>query len=530
MEIVASRAWRSAHRAALQRGCTQRTCLRVVSFHEAPGGPARKAAGASLRNSNSSSNGTGHDRRVAEPLTLERIPSLSPAALAAALLEHTQHRSLESAFGAGIGPGTGAAAAADPALLAAAARHVVGSGGGLAAYDGPALVDLIAAYSAAAAAGGPDAGGRGAHRDFLALCCAELTGKVDSLGPADLTRLAGACAAAGLAATDMLAAACSRASELLPQYPPGDLVSLLSSLSALGHRAPALFADAADVTAAALQLPPGHPAALGPEQAAAAVWALAAEALYYRPLFDAAGSLLMDRLGGLDGNTLARIAWAYATIRSADEAHRGVWDRDLFDGIASTCLSRAGPALASTFPPRALVTLLWSYASIPHYDQPLFEAVSTALAPRLGAGEVAPSDLVAVAWSVMRVGHRHAALMAALGRAALAAAQQQGGSSSSSGGGGALDGDDLTTIGLAFPAAHAYNEPFFKYLVTEAQARPGFFGQVALLDIIRLISRVQDRDPDFYKPALEVLLEKVHEAYLDAPLEKSGCMNPFRFG
>eukprot|EP00198_Chlamydomonas_reinhardtii_P004894 XP_001694230.1 predicted protein [Chlamydomonas reinhardtii] len=366
-------AWRSAHRAALQRGCTQRTCLR--------------AAGASLRNSNSSSNGTGHDRRVAEPLTLERIPSLSPAALAAALLEHTQHRSLESAFGAGIGPGTGAAAAADPALLAAAARHVVGSGGGLAAYDGPALVDLIAAYS----------------------CRGRTAAAVDSLGPADLTRLAGACAAAGLAATDMLAAACSRASELLPQYPPGDLVSLLSSLSALGHRAPALFADAADATLSS--------------------------SLYCIGF----GSLLMDRLGGLDGNTLARIAWAYATIRSADEAHRGVWDRDLFDGIASTCLSRAGPALASTFPPRALVTLLWSYASIPHYDQPLFEAVSTALAPRLGAGEVAPSDLVAVAW----------------------------------------------------------------YLVTEAQARPGFFGQVALLDIIRLISRVQDRDPDFYKPALE---------------------------
>ena len=62
------------------------------------------------------------------------------------------------------------------------------------------------------------------------------------------------------------------------------------------------------------------------------------------------------------------------------------------------------------------------------------------------------------------MGHRHAALMAALGRAALAAAQQQGGSSSSSGGGGALDGDDLTTIGLAFPAAHAYNEPFFKWV------------------------------------------------------------------
>ncbi|KAG2424343.1 hypothetical protein HXX76_014552 [Chlamydomonas incerta] len=509
MEIAANRAWRSAHRAALQRGCAQRTCVRVVSFHEqAPsGGPSRKPAGAPVRNS-SSTNGNGH-RRVAEPLTLERIASLSPASLAASLLEHTQQRSLESAFGSRSSGAT--AAGADPALLDTVARRLVASG--LSGYDGHALVDLLAAYSAAGA--GADAGGRGAYRDVLALCCAELTGKVDELAPPDLARLAGACAAAELAATDLLAAACSRALELLPQFPPADLAALLAALAAAGHRSPALYADGADVLAAALQLPPGHAGALEPEQAAAAVWALAAQALYYRPLFDAAGTLLMDRLGGLDGNTLARIAWSYATIRSADESHRGVWDRDLFDGIASTCLSRAGPALAGTFPPRALVTLLWSYASIPHFDQPLFEAVSTGLAPRLR--DVAPPDLVAVAWSVMRVGHRHGALMAALGPAALAAVD-------------GLDGDDLTTIGLAFPAAHAYSEPFFKYLVTEAQARPAFFGQVALLDVIRLISRVQDRDPAFYKPALEVLLDKVHEAYLDAPLEKSGCMNPFRFG
>ncbi|KAG2452432.1 hypothetical protein HYH02_002675 [Chlamydomonas schloesseri] len=561
MEISASRTWRSTHRAAQQRGCAQRTCLRVVSFHGEPGPAARKPpASASQQqqqqqqphNGNGIHGTNGHhhshrQQRVAEPLTLERIPSLPPAVLAASLLEHAKHRSLDSAFGATTTTatatgsnatgstttsGTTAAAAvagADPALLAAVARHVMagggggGGGGGLAEYEGPALVDLISAFSAAgpaadAAAAGASAG-RSPHRDFMALCCAELTaGKLDDLAPADISRLVGACAAAELAPTDLLAAACSRASELLPQFAPADLVSLLAALATLGHRAPALFADAADVVAAALQLPQGHGSALEPAQAAAAVWALAAEALYYRPLFDAAGSVLMDRgLGGLDGNTLARVAWAYATIRSADEAHRGVWDRDLFDGIASTCVSRAGPALASTFPPRALVTLLWSFASIPHFDQPLFEALSNALVPRLGA--VSAADLVAVAWSVMRVGHRHAGLMGALGPAALSAAAA-----------GQLDGDDLTTIGLAFPAAHAYSEPFFKYLVTEAQARPAFFGQVALLDIIRLISRVQDRDPGFYKPALEVLLDKVHEAYLDAPLEKSGCMNPFRFG
>lgn len=28
----------------------------------------------------------------------------------------------------------------------------------------------------------------------------------------------------------------------------------------------------------------------------------------------------------------------------------------------------------------------------------------------------------------------------------------------------------------------------------------------------------------------QVLLEHVHKAFLDAPVDKVGCMNPFRFG
>lgn len=43
-----------------------------------------------------------------------------------------------------------------------------------------------------------------------------------------------------------------------------------------------------------------------------------------------------------------------------------------------------------------------------------------------------------------------------------------------------------------------------RYLVSEAQERPQFFGQVVLLDIIRLISRVQHREPAYYGPALQV--------------------------
>lgn len=73
----------------------------------------------------------------------------------------------------------------------------------------------------------------------------------------------------------------------------------------------------------------------------------------------------------------------------------------------------------SSFPPRALVTLLWSFASLPHYDAPLFDALCTALAPHLQQqgqegqqGQAAPSgcspsDLVAVAWAMQRVGHPH---------------------------------------------------------------------------------------------------------------------------
>ncbi|KXZ55480.1 hypothetical protein GPECTOR_2g1029 [Gonium pectorale] len=409
---------------------------------------------------------------------------------------------------------------------------------------------------------------------MLAICCVALSGKMDGLAPASLTRLAVACATMGLQPTDMLGALCVRAAEpeVLLQFTAPELATLLAALSQMQHRSPPLFADAADLLASELraQAPRSLPSApagvggtavagprgeqrLGAAQAVTAVWAMAAAGLYHRQLFDAAGALLMDRLGELDGNGLAKTAWSFATIRTADESHRALWDRDLFDGIASVCLRRG----VSAFPPRALVTLLWSFASIPHHDAPLFDAVGTALVPHLQphptcitpavpsasspptpagiaaadnaaaappvgplAADLRPSDLVALAWSVMRVGHAHVGLMAALGDAALASLE-------------GLDGEDLTTIALAFPAAKAYSERFFKYLVTEAQARPQAFGQVALLDIIRLVSRVQHRDPGFYGPALEMLLDNVHRAFLDSPAEPekpAGCMNRFRFG
>ncbi|GLC70851.1 hypothetical protein PLESTF_001039800 [Pleodorina starrii] len=556
------RAWRSTQKAGgMRRSCA----VRVVAFNEARRTPmAHGGAGLPPGTGTAAANAPARPAIPSPPLSPDRVASLSPPALAAALLDDTQHVTPPAARTDGCSTITAREAAAAAAAAAATvtttearvydavSRRLMQ---GVHDFDAQSLVDILHAYGRR--------GGQGrSHRDVLAICCVVLSAKVDELSPAALTRLAAACARMNLRATDLLAALCARAGEpgVLSHFAPSDLAALLVALSQLQHRSPALFTDAADVLAAELlqataaaaagtgaagarPWPGAGPAvgkagsakaALGPEEAVSAVWALAAAELYHRQVFDAAGALLMDRLGDLDGTSLAKIAWAFATVRSADESHRALWDRDLFDSIAGACLEH-GPAALASFPPRALVTLMWSFAAIPHYDGPLFEALASALAPHLAARAVVPSDLVAVAWAVQRVGHSSSrggggggsgaggggggegGLMVSLGEAALAAVDR-------------LDGDDLTAIAMAFPAARAYSEAFFKYLVSEAQARPQFFGQVALLDIIRLISRVQHRDPHYYGQALQVLLDHVHKAFLDAPVDKAGCMNPFRFG
>ncbi|GIL79608.1 hypothetical protein Vretimale_12314 [Volvox reticuliferus] len=498
-----SRIWRSTHKSpGLPRGC----CVRIVAFNEErrapPGAPPAPAPTAT-----STTDAVARSVYKA-PLSAQNVDTLPSAVLATSFAEYAQQVALER-----TGDGNSVTAPAfDSRIFDALARRLARD-----AYDFDAnpLVDILHACSRA---------GQGhRHRDVLAMCCAVLTGKVEELQPASLARLASSCAGMDLQATELFAALCARAGEpdVLLNFSVEDLATLLVALSQLQHRSPALYGDAADILSSALQLATGtrpstaarQSVMLTAEQAVSVVWALAAAGLYHRPLFDAAGSLLMDRLIELDGNALAKVAWSYATVRSADESHRALWDRDLFESIARICLARG----VVGFPPRALVTLLWSFASIPHYDGPLFDAVASGLAPHMAAGAVSPSDMVAVAWSVMRVSHAHVDLMEALGDAALAAVDQ-------------MDGDDLTTIALAFPAAKSYSEAFFKYLVSEAQERPQRFGQVALLDIIRLISRVQHRDPKYYGSALKVLLEHVHKAFLDAPVDKTGCMNPFRFG
>ncbi|GLI68160.1 hypothetical protein VaNZ11_012498 [Volvox africanus] len=507
MELIGraslSRMWRSMHKSpGLPRGC----CVRVVAFNE----DRRPPPGATPAPAPTATSTTDVVARpmYKAPLSAQHVDTLPSAALAASLAEYAQQVALES-----TSDGNSAAAPTfNPRIFDTLARRLARD-----AYDFDAnsLVDILHAYSRA---------GQGhSRRDMLAICCMVLTGKVEELQPASLARLASSCAVMDLQATDLLASLCARASErdVLSRFSVEDLAALLVALSQLQHRSPALYGDAADMLSYNLGHTTGPRPSTGLQQsvmptaehAVSIVWALAAAGLYHQPLFDVAGSLLMDRLVELDGNALAKVAWSYATVRSADESHRGLWDRDLFDSIAGICLARG----VAGFPPRALVTLLWSFASVPHYDGPLFDAVASGLAPHMAAGAVGPSDLVAVAWSVMRVSHAHAGLMEALGDAALAAVDQ-------------LDGDDLTTISMAFPTAKSYSEAFFKYLVSEAQERPQRFGQVALLDIIRLISRVQHRDPEYYGPALEVLLEHVHKAFLDAPVDKTGCMNPFRFG
>ncbi|EFJ45902.1 hypothetical protein VOLCADRAFT_118257 [Volvox carteri f. nagariensis] len=385
------RMWRSMHKAgAAQRNCsvrvhvaaptansaceTEKHCIhnhnvsvlrwldvQVVAFNEG----RRPLSGAPRTQIAKTSAGTGAGARPSPTVLLsaDHVNTLSPAALAASLVEYAQKVAIHGSDNNGS---AAAVPAGDPRMFNAVAQRLAQS---VDDFDAISLVDVLHAYSRA---------GHGRNnRDVLAICCIALSGKVDELPPASLVRLAAACAALDLQATDLLAALCARADvpEVLSQLSAADLAALLVALSQLQHRSRSLYVDAAEVLAAELQ------AAVAARRGAAG-----------RQAAGAASVLLMDRLGDLDGNALAKIAWSYATIRPADEGHRGL------------------------------------------------------------------------------------------------------------------------------------------YLVSEAQSRPQFFGQVALLDIIRLISRVQHRDPEYYGPALQVLLEHVHKAFLDAPLEKSGCMNPFRFG
>ncbi|KAG2495648.1 hypothetical protein HYH03_006248 [Edaphochlamys debaryana] len=489
---VLDRAWLSSRARASRPRCAP---VRVLAFNENGKPPASGAAAVVST----------------PPLTPEAVSTLPPAALASALAGRTE---------------------TDARVLEAVARRVVQSSDD---FEPQALVDLLSAFAAAAAAA-PPAAGR-VPRDCLAIAAACLTARMSDLQPRDLVRLAGACAALELRATDLLAELCTRADEpaVLSALSPPDLVVLLTALARLQHRCPPLFSDAAEALADAMALPRGDTGCLSPEQAVGAAWAFAEEGLYHRPLFDGASAVLMGRMQGLTGTHLAQLAWAYATVRSADENHRAVWDRDLYESIAGQCLVQR----VTHYPPRALVTLLWAFASVPHYDAPLFDAACVALCPHLAAARapagppgsagahpadprrpLGPPDLVALAWALQRVAHKGPAAGAALdalGAAALACSEQ-------------LDGEDLTTIALAFPAAKAYSPKFFRFLVDEAQARPQLFGQVALLDLIRLVSGVQHRDPEYYGPAVQVLLDHVHQAFLDAPVDKQGCMNPYRFG
>ncbi|GFR49293.1 hypothetical protein Agub_g11315, partial [Astrephomene gubernaculifera] len=82
----------------------------------------------------------------------------------------------------------------------------------------------------------------------------------------------------------------------------------------------------------------------------------------------------------LDGASLAKLAWAYASVRQADEGHRAQLDRKLFTQVAAACLQQEE---LPRFPPRALVALLWSFAALPQPHAPLFDAIAAALVPHL---------------------------------------------------------------------------------------------------------------------------------------------------
>eukprot|EP00195_Chlamydomonas_chlamydogama_P010281 CAMPEP_0202891478 /NCGR_PEP_ID=MMETSP1392-20130828/1525_1 /ASSEMBLY_ACC=CAM_ASM_000868 /TAXON_ID=225041 /ORGANISM="Chlamydomonas chlamydogama, Strain SAG 11-48b" /LENGTH=557 /DNA_ID=CAMNT_0049575239 /DNA_START=228 /DNA_END=1901 /DNA_ORIENTATION=+ len=258
-----------------------------------------------------------------------------------------------------------------------------------------------------------------------------------------------------------------------------------------------------------------------------------------------------DVVQSMDGSELARLAWAFVTVRQQDERHRTLHDVPLLN----TIVDRAHRILSS-FNPHDLITLLAAYSSVPHYELRFYHDAATALLGSLSGGSsssaggadaaaagqeggLSKADVIAAAWAYARVQHRASKpFVEALLSEALKYTSQ-------------YEPEELLHLARTMTSTGAFSDPLMRYIVqravtchvgsTDTAAGKGsvngsaalampLFDAVQLLELARILATVQHHNTEFYSSAQADVLRAVNDAYMAVDIEEQttycGCTDP----
>lgn len=176
--------------------------------------------------------------------------------------------------------------------------------------------------------------------------------------------------------------------------------------------------------------------------------------------------------GGLDAFGIANVAWALATLSSAERAE----STDAAGGLLDALAEAAAPTIDG-FKPQELCNLLWAFTTLRRPHAALFDAAAISAEARIDG--FSAQGLSQTLWSFAKLGLKKPSLFLAAAKAALPRLRT-------------YDAQSVSTLAWSFGAAELEHPELLAGLSAEVLARPTAFDASSCARLLDALSRLTE--------------------------------------